>query len=266
MGRSREHGPEARIITVQSEHSDNPIKRADRTPKQVVTGTRLNGTASLDAARSLPTSKVRRPIPDARVKFPLRDLATYGNSAKAMVDEAIWNLAKGDYQAYRTALQQGKTAKEAAQAAGGQLAVIHQRISEYTSRVEALLSESTAIISVAETIDKPLDQAVLKIISNGAMSDPEKDAAIQQLGTLQERVKHGLQGELTPLRANQTLLAIGERLNWGGSADGSEEFKSVNRELYVSLKTAICTAVPDAQGLHDRLTNLYAAKSDLESC
>ena len=266
MGRSREHGPEARIITVQSEHSDTPIKRADRTQKQVVTVTKSNGAASLNAARGLPDLKVRRPMPDARVKFPLRDLSTYGNSAKAMVDEAIWNLAKGDYQAYRAALKQGKTAKEAAQAAGGQLAVIHQKISEYTSRLEALLSESTAIISVAETIDKPLDQAVLQIISNGAMSDPEKDAAIQQLGTLQERLKQGLQGDLTPLQANQILLAIGEGLNWGGSTDVSEEFKSVNRALYVNLKTAIRTAVPDAQTLHDRLTNLYAAKSDLESC
>ena len=183
-----------------------------------------------------------------------------------MVDEAIWNLAKGDYQAYRTALQQGKSAREAAQAAGGQLAVIHQKISEYTSRVAALLSESTATINVAETIDKPLDQAVLEIISNGAMRDSEKDLAIQQLGALQEWLKHGLKGDLTPLQANQILLAIGERLNWGGSTDVSEKFKSVYRALYGSLKTAIRTAVPEAQNLHDRLTNLYAAKSDLESC
>ena len=205
-------------------------------------------------------------MPDARVKSPLRDVSTYGNSVKAMVDEAIWNLAKGDYQAYRTVLQQGKSAREAAQAAGGQFAVIHQKISEYSSRLEALLSESIATINVAETIDKPRDQAVLEIISNDAMSDSEKDAAIQQLGALQEWVKHGLQGDLTPLQANQMLLAIGERLNWGGSADVSEKFESVYRALYGSLKTAIRTAVPAAQNLHDRLTNLYAAKSELESC
>jgi hypothetical protein len=37
---------------------------------------------------------------------PVRDL-TYGNSAKAMVDEAIWNMAAGNYRVYKTALQQG---------------------------------------------------------------------------------------------------------------------------------------------------------------
>jgi hypothetical protein len=105
---------------------------------------------------------------------------------------------------------------------------------------------------------------VLEIISNGATSESEKDAAIQQLGTLQEWVKRGLQGNMTPLQTNQILLAIGERLNWGGSTDVSEEFKPVYRALYGNLKTAICTAVPEAQNLHDRLTNLYAAKSDVD--
>jgi hypothetical protein len=111
-----------------------------------------------------------------------------------MVDEAIWNLATGDYEVYRTGLGQGKSAKEAAQAAGGQLAVIHQKISEYTLKLEVVLSESKATINLGETVDKPLEQAVLEIISNGAMSDLEKDTAIQQLGAVQEWVKCGLHG------------------------------------------------------------------------
>jgi hypothetical protein len=92
----------------------------------------------------------------------------------------------------------------------------------------------------------------------------EKDSAIQQLGAVQEWVKRGLQGDITPLQANQIIVAIGERLNWGGSSDVAEEFKPVYRALYSNLKTAVRTAVPEAQNLHDRLTNLYAAKSDLE--
>jgi len=59
-------------------------------------------------------------------------------------------------------------------------------------------------------------------------------------------------------------MAIGDRLNWGGTTGVSEEFKPVYRALYASLKMAIRTAVPEAQNLHNRLTNLYAAKSDLE--
>ncbi len=269
VGRSREHGPEARIITPPSEQQEpvgDPIKPADRTEIHQVLVTKSNGSASPDAARNLPQTKVKRPMADARMKSPPRDFSIYGNSAKAMVDEAIWNLAKGDLQSYRAALEQGKSAREAAHAAGGQLAVIHLKISEYTSRLEALFSESTATISLAETIDKPLDQAVLEIISNDAMRDSEKDAAVQELGELQEWMKHGLQGELTPLQADRILLAIGQRLNWGASTDVSEKFKPVYGALYGSLKAAIRGAVPQAQNLHDRLTNLYAAKSDLESC
>jgi hypothetical protein len=181
-----------------------------------------------------------------------------------MVDEAIWNLAAGDYQVYRTALQQGKPASEAAQAAGGQLAVVHRKISDYTLRLEAVFSEAKATIKAGEAVDKPLEHAVLEIISNDAMSDLEKDAGIQQLGALQEWVKHGVQGDMTPLQAHRILLAIGDRLNWGGTTGVLAEFKPVYRTLFASLKTAIHTAVPEAQNLHDRLTNLYAAKSEME--
>jgi hypothetical protein len=60
------------------------------------------------------------------------------------------------------------------------------------------------------------------------------------------------------------MLAIGDRLNWGGNSGISENFKPVYRALYGRLKTAIRTADPEAQNLYDRLTNLYAAKSEIE--
>jgi hypothetical protein len=262
LGRSRDHCPDVRIITAQSGHCDNPIKREDRTQSQEVVDIKLKGSGSSEAARSLADIKVGRAMINPSVRSPVRDL-TYGNSAKAMVDEAIWNMATGDCQVYRTALQQGKSASEAAQAAGGQLAVIHRKISDYTLKLEAVLSESKATINVGEAIDKPLEHAVLEIISSGTTTDSEKDAAIEQLGTLQEWAKHGLRGDITPLQANRIMLAIGDRLNWGGTTVVSEKFKPVYRALYGSLKTAIRTAVPEAQNLHDRLTNLYTAKSDL---
>jgi hypothetical protein len=212
-------------------------------------------------------TRVEAAIPYPSVMSPVRDL-TYGNSAKAMVDEAIWNMATGNYRDYKTALQQGKSATEAAQAAGGQLAVIHRKISDYTLKLEAVLSESKVIINVEEAIDKPLEQAMLEIISNRAMDDLEKDAAIQHLGALQEwvKVKHDLQRDMTPLRANQIILAIGDRVEWGRNSDATEQINMVHRALYCSLKAAILTAVPEAQKLHDQLANLYAAKSDLEIC
>ena len=263
LGRSRERCSDVRIITAQSDRSNNPIKSEDRTQIREVAGTKPQGFASSEAARSLADTKVGRTMTDPSVRSPVRDL-TYGNSAKAMVDEVIWNMATGDYQVYRTALQQGKSASEAAESAGGQLAVIHRKIRDYTLKLEAVLSESKSTINVGEAVDEPLERAVHEIISNDALSDLEKDRAIQQLGALEQWVKHGLQGDITPLQANRIILAIGDRLNWGGTADISEEFKAVYRALFGSLKTAIRTAVPEAQNLHDRLTNLYAAKSDMD--
>jgi len=173
-------------------------------------------------------------------------------------------MATGDYQAYRAALRQGMCGTEAAQAAGGQLGVIHRKISDYTLKLDAVLSSSKATINVEQAIDKPLEQAMMEVIGDVKKSDLEKDAAIQELGALQEWVKNGLRGDVTPLETNRILLAIGERLNWGRTSGVSAESKAVYLALYSSLKAAIRAAVPEAENLHDRLTNLYAAKSDLE--
>jgi hypothetical protein len=277
LGRSRDHGPEAYIITAPSEQSDSPAKRENQAPaeksdnptkqddrkqedrtqnaqsdalkdapiEERSVGTKSDDSVSLTVEPSLPDTKAGRTLTDTKVgraianKPSARDL-TFGNAAKAMVDEAIWNMA-----------------------AGGQLAVIHRKIEDYTLKLEAIFSKSQTTINVEEFIDKPLEQAVLGIIDNQAMSDSEKDAAIQQLGALQEWVKQGLHGEITSLQANQIVLAIGDRLDWGRNSGVSEEVKPVYRALYGTLKTAICKADPEAQNLHDRLTNLYAAKSEI---
>jgi hypothetical protein len=265
LGRSRDRCPDVRIITDQSDQSDNPTKSENQTQIPDVAAAKPNGSASSHAEFSIADTTVEAAIPYPSVMSPVRDL-TYGNSAKAMVDEAIWNMATGNYQVYKTALQQGKSATEAAQAAGGQLAVLHRKISDYTLKLETVLTESKVIINVEEAIDRPLEQAMLELISNRAMSDLEKDAAIQHLGALQEWVKHGLQRDMTPLRANRIILAIGDRVKWGRNSDVTEQINTAYRVLYCSLKAAILTAVPDAQKLHDQLANVYAAKSDLEIC
>ena len=262
LGRSRDHCPDAHIITAPSEQSDDPTKPEDQTRNDEKTaGIKSDSSASAAVEPGLADTKVGR----ATINRPSgRDL-TYGSTAKAMVDEAIWNMAAGDYQVYRTALQQGKSPGEAAEAAGGQLAVIHRKINDYTLRLEAIFSKSQTTIDVEEFIDRPLEQAVLDIINNQAKSDSEKDAAIQQLGVLQEWIKQGLHGQITHLQANRITLAIGDRLDWGGNSDVSEDVKPAYRALYGKLKTAICKADPEAQNLHDRLTNLYTAKSEMEA-
>jgi len=59
-------------------------------------------------------------------------------------------------------------------------------------------------------------------------------------------------------------LRIGERLNWGGSTEVPEELKAVYRTLNGNLKAAVCAAVPKAQNFQERLTNLFAAKSEVD--
>jgi hypothetical protein len=214
-------------------------------------------------AVSLGAAKTRRETVASSRRL-VRDL-TYGDSAKALVDETIWNMPTGDYEAYRTALQQGKPLAEAAQCAGGQIAIVHRKISEYAPRLEALLSCSKATISVRDVIDKPFEQAVLEIIGNVAMGDVEKDAAIDHLGEFQEQINRGLDGEITPLQAHRIARAIGDRANWGTGACAEEELRPVYRAVYASIKNAVRGAVPEALDLDERLANLCAAKFDMEN-
>jgi hypothetical protein len=257
------HSPEARILTEEALQTEKPIVRMERTPTPEIAVAKPNAARLTEGVQNAVEPKAGRGTTDASARSRTRDL-TFGNPAKAMVDEAIWNLAAGDYEVYRMALQQGKSAREAAHAAGGQLAVMHQKIGDYTLKLEAVLSEAKATINVGETIDKPLEQATLEIIGNEGLSDSEKDSGVQQLGAIQEWVKQGQQGEMTALQANQIILRIGERLNWGGSTEVPEELKAVYRTLNGNLKTAICAAAPKAQNFQERLTNLYAAKAEVD--
>lgn len=235
--------------------------------KDDAVATKLLASISNKAAPAAPvapaaqTAKAARTAKDSS-RPPARDLA-FGNPAKAMVDEAIWNLAVGDREAFQAALEQGKPAAEAAQAAGGQLAAIHRRIGEYSLKLDAVLSASAKTISVQEAIDRPLEQAMIEIIESGLLTDDEKDAAIQQLGGLQEWAKVGLQTQISPLAAHRGLLTVGERMNWGGPTAISQRLKPAYRALFASLKKTIHAAAPDAQELLERLINLYAAKCDL---
>jgi hypothetical protein len=197
-------------------------------------------------------------------KAPIRDLA-YGDSAKALVDEAIWNIEQGDFEAYRGAIQQGKSVSEAAEAAGGQLAIIHRRIKDYTLKTEAILSESQGLIDVRDAIDKTLERSMLEIIENTVLNQAEKDAAIHHLGALQEWIGGEFGGQLSPLRAHRLARAIGDRANWGIGPCPVEALSPAYSSIYTTLRNAILLAVPTATSAEDRLANLCAAKSDLES-
>lgn len=265
MGRSDDNCiAGVRLIGAQSAESNSPAKSDDRTQTLESAAAKPGASAPWDTVGSPVATNVGREEIHPFFRGPVRDL-TYGNSAKALVDETIWNMATGDYEVYRTALRQGKPATEAAQAAGGQLAIVHRKISEYTLKIEAVLSESKATINVGDVIDHPLEHAMLDIISNSAMSEAEKDAAIVHLGALQERINRGLNREITPLQAHRIARTIGDSANWGARSCLSEELRPAYRAVYGSIRNAIRAAVPEAHDLDERLANLYAAKSDLEN-
>ena len=194
----------------------------------------------------------------------------FGDAAKALVDEAIWNMAAGDADAYRAALEKGKSPAEAAFEAGGQIAVLHRKIGEYSSKLTAVLAKLSARVSIETAIDKPLEQAMLEVINDPARGEAEKDAAIQRLGEIQEWAKRnlsqgGLRRDVTPMEAWEILRGIGERMNWGAQNEIAEELRPIYRTLYSSLREALRGAVPLARNLQDRLANLHAAESEVES-
>jgi hypothetical protein len=253
-----------RPIKAPSIESNIAPKTDDRIPSLESAAIKPSAPAPSETLGSLASIRVGRETTDPFFRGHVRD-PTYGNSAKALVDETIWNMATGDYEAYRAALRQGKTAAEAAQAAGGQLAIVHRKISEYTLEIEAVLSESKKTIKLSDVIDKPLEDATLEIITTSVISEAEKDAAIDHLGALQEQIKRGLSREITPLQAHRLARSIGDRADWGAESSLSEELKPAYRAVYRRLRNAIHAAVPHAHDLDERLANLCAAKSDLEN-
>jgi len=257
-------GCEANVRSVETEPAINsPTKSDDRTQRAEVAAPKPTAPAPSEAVDS-PAAKVGTAKNNSFQRGSVRDL-TYGNPAKALVDETIWNIATGDYGLYGTALREGKSPLEAAQAAGGQLAVVHRKIHEYAVKIEALLSASKAAINVDEVIQSVLERETLKIIGDNAMDEAEKDAAVGQLGGFQEWINRGLKREMTPLQAHRIALAIGDRANWGAVCRSiSNELRPVYRVVYSSIRDAIRAAVPDVRDADERLANLYAAKSDLE--
>ena len=215
-----------------------------------------------DLAATQAPARISRPGKESVVRARVRDL-TFGDSAKALVEEAIWNLEPGDIELYRAALQNGTPAIDAAQSAGGQLAIIVRKIAEYTQALEALLSRADSTINVLEAINKPLEQVMLELIGKTEISDAEKDAALERLGAFQESVNLGIGPEITPAQALKIACAIGEQANWGTGSDGEEELKPAYAAVYTGIKMAIVTAVPDITVPFERLVNLYVAKAEL---
>lgn len=233
--------------------------------KDVATNAALAGGSNLAlrGASAALGSKLARGTINESLGASARDV-TYGNPARALEDEGINSWITGDLEKYKDTLRATGDAGAAENAAGGRFAAVSQRVRDLAPQLDAALKASKAQIPVANVIDKPLDDAASKIITNRAMTQAEKDTAISQLGALQQSLKEGLSNTITPLQANQIKQAIGSRVNWAGNIAVTDEVKPAYRAVYGSLKNAVNSAVPDAAPLNERLENLLAAKTDLE--
>jgi hypothetical protein len=54
-------------------------------------------------------------------------------------------------------------------------------------------------------------------------------------------------------------------VNWGGNVSVTDEVKPAYRSVYATMNKLISGAVPEAKDLNEKLTNLYAAQSDIET-
>jgi hypothetical protein len=199
-------------------------------------------------------------------KSPRKSAGKHGRSESLEETDAKRDVAAPAGPAGRHAgAEHGKSATEGTHGADGRLEDVDRAIRECAVEIEAALSESTAKINVGDAIDKPLEQATLEIIGNGALGDAEKDAAIARLGALQEWIHRDIDQEITPLQANRIAHAISDRADAGKGADFSEELKPAYQAVHSSLKDAIRAAVPDTQNLEERLAKLHELKSDLEN-
>ncbi len=215
-------------------------------------------------ANSLFTSKIARGAVNESLGATARDV-TYGNPAKAILDEKITTPFTGDIEQYKTALRSGLPPEQALVAAGGRTAAVAQKVNQLAPQVDGVLKLSTARIPVADVIDRPLMHAASEIIDNKAMTQMEKDAALTQLGALQQSLKEGIVGDtISPLEANRIKQAIGGRINWAGNIAVTDEVKPAYRAVYGSLKNAVNQAVPEVAQTNERLTNLLSAQTDLE--
>ena len=257
-------GAGAGNVAGQALSGENPLTSENLKQTGLVAGTTAALALPLEAIGQIPFTKLGRSAINQSLGAQTRDV-TYGNPAVALTKEGITDVPTGDYEAYKSALRAGQSPLQASQAAGGRFAAVNQRISELTPRLNNLLSQSQSTIPVKDAIDKPLNDAALDIIMNPAMTDLEKDTALNQLGALQKSVKQGLGPDATPSQLQVIKQAIGNRVNWGGNVSVTDEVKPAYRALYGSLKNAIHQAVPGAAQVDERLTNLLAAHNDLDT-
>jgi hypothetical protein len=128
-----------------------------------------------------------------------------------------------------------------AQSLADRRAAIDRQMSELALQIENILSQSEATIDVASTIDAPLEELILEIIDNPAMSETQKDAAIARLGELQKSLKQGAGQGMTLLEAHRIKQSLAGCLSV--EIGVPEEAKAAYRAVHDRMEKAIHAAL-----------------------
>jgi hypothetical protein len=247
----------------------------------VLTSTAIGGAApTIEAgARSLFNSKVARGLVNESVMAAPHDVA-YGNPAKALLDERIATPFTGDVEKFKDAIRSGATLHGAAEAAGGRIAAISEKINELAPQLNqklaaagtnraagATFSNLTRI--PASTVTNPIDSGIQAILKNRGVTAEDAQAAIKELQALKQAALKvpSVPGATTtawaPLEANAVKQEIGKSTNWAGRERIGELVEPIKKQVYGNLKNSINAAAPGTAALNERLTNLLAAQADV---
>jgi len=212
-------------------------------------------------------SKLARGFINQSVMAAPRDVI-YGNPAKALLDENIATLGTGDLEKFKDAVRSGSTLQGAADAAGGRIAAVSDRINQIAPQLRATLAASTTKIPVSVVTD-PIDNGIQQIMASRGVTAQEAQTAIGELNAIKQaalKIPSAPGATATswaPLEANTVKQEIGADIDWAGRERIGQLVDPVRKQVYGGLRDAVNQAAPGAANLNERLTNLLAAQTDI---
>jgi hypothetical protein len=240
-------------------------------PQDVAIGAGLGGAipAIGGGIKAALGSKVARGAVNESMMATARDV-TYGNPAKALLDENIATPFTGDLEKFKSAIRSGATLQGASDAAGGRIAAISNKINELRPQVDSILAPLKNKIPTTVVTDR-IDQGIREIQQSRGVTPQDAQAAIAELNAIKQAALKvpGVPGATArawaPLEANAVKGELGGQINWGGRERVGELVDPVRKQVYSALRDAVndSDSTGKVAGLNERLTNLHAAQEDV---
>jgi len=246
-----------------------------------LTSTAIGGVAPAAEAgvKSVFNSKFARGLVNESVMATPTDVA-YGNPAKALLDEGIATPRTGDLEKFKDAIRSGATLQGAAEAAGGRIAAINQKINELAPQLNAKLAAAGANRAAGATfsnltripasvVTNPIDEGIQAILKDRGVTAADAQAAIAELQAIRQAalkipsIPGATATAWAPLVANALKQEIGQSTNWAGRERVGELVEPIKKQVYGNLKNSVNAAAPGVADLNERLTNLLAAQADV---